>query len=239
MILQIDFSRIFLVFVVDMMMAIFFLILGISTIKRKKSRLNSTFSGFFISIALGLIINAAYVIINEIVRSEPLALFLNYISGFLIFYGSIFMLATNFILLHSEAIYDLKSELKLLIWYGVVLGFKWIFYVFGGIQFNESTSWRPVWSLPYLIYVTIVLTGFAVIPTYYTSFKILKTMGDKKLKTRWIRLMIGLFGLYTYEYLAFFTNYLDDSTLRMISSFYAFLVFLWVWLIYKGVKKED
>jgi hypothetical protein len=238
MIFQIDVSRIILVFVVGIIMASFFLFLGLTTMFRRKTRLNMTFSLFFISIALGLIINAAYVVINAVIGSEPLALTLNYISGFLIFYGTIFMLATNLILLHSEASYSLKSELKLTISYAFVLGAIIIFYFFKGIQFNESTNWRPVWSFPYFIYVLVVTTGFTMIPTVISSIKILKTMKDKVIRGRWLRLMIGLFGLFVYEYLAFFTNFLNIDTLRTISSIYSFLVILWVWLIYKGVKKD-
>ena len=239
MLFQIDLSRIFLVFVIDMMMAIFFLGLGLSILRRRrKSRLNATFSGFYISIALGLLVNAAYVVVNEIVRSEPLALLLNYISSFLIFYGPVFMLATNRILIHSEAAYRLKSELKLLLIYAVALGFMAIFYFFDGIEFNASTNWRPVWSLPYLVYLILVVSAFTIIPTIGSSFKILTVMKDKKMKRRWIWLMIGLLGLYVYLYLAFFTNYFESDFLRMISSLYAITVILWVWLIYKGVKKE-
>ncbi|MHA1193296.1 MAG: hypothetical protein ACTSP9_13535 [Promethearchaeota archaeon] len=238
MILQIDFSRIFLVFVIDMMMAIFFLGLGWSILRRRKSRLNATFSGFYISIALGLLINAAYIIINEIFRSEPLALILYYISAFLIFYGPVFMLATNRILIHSEVAYSLKSELKLILLYALALGFMAVFYFFDGIEFNESTNWRPVWSLPYLIYTIIVVTVFTTIPTIGSSFKILTVMKDKMIKRRWAWLMIGLLGLYVYEYLVFITFYFNTDFLRMISSLYAITVILWVWLIYKGVKKE-
>ncbi|MHA1703178.1 MAG: hypothetical protein ACTSWK_13015, partial [Promethearchaeota archaeon] len=209
-----------------------------SILRRRKSRLNATFSGFYISIALGLLINAAYVVINEFFRNEPLALLLNYISAFLIFYGPILMLATNRILIHSEVIYSLKSELKLLSIYGFALGFMVIFYFFDGIEFNESTSWRPVWSLPYFIYIVIVVSVFTTIPSIVTSFKILTVMKDKRMKRRWVWLMIGLIGLYVYEYLAFLTNYLNTDFLRMISSLFAISVILWVWLIYKGVKKE-
>ena len=238
MILQIDLSRIFLVFVIGMVMAIFFLGLGWSILRRRRSRLNATFSSFYISIALGLLVNAAYVIINEIFKSEPLALLLYYISAFLISFGPIFMLATNKILIQSEAIYSLKSELKLLLLYALFLGFMVVFYFFDGIEFNESTNWRPLWSLPYLIYVIIIVSAFTTIPTIVSSFKILSVMKDKMMKRRWIWLLIGLSGLYVYEYLVYLMSYLNSDVLRTISSFYAITVILWVWLIYKGVKKE-
>ena len=238
MILQIDFSRIFLIFVIGMVLAIFFLGLGWSILRRRKSRLNATFSGFYISIALGLLINSAYVVINEIFRSEPLALLLYYISSFLIFYGPVFMLATNRILLHSEVVYRLKSELKLLLIYGFALGFTIVFYLFDGIELNESTNWRPIWSLPYFIYIIIIVSAFTTMPTIYSSFKILIVMKDKKMKRRWIWLLIGLLGLYIYEYLVYLMNYLNSDFLRTLSSLYAITIILWVWLIYKGVKKE-
>jgi len=238
MILQFDLSRIFLIFVIDMMIAIFFLGLGWSILRRRKSRLNATFSSFYISIALGLLINAAYVIINEIFKSEPLALLLYYISAFLISFGPIFMLATNRILVHSEAAYSSKSELKLLLIYAVALGFMVVFYFFDGIKFNESTNWRPLWSLPYLIYIIIIVTAFTTIPILSSSFKILSVMKDKMMKRRWIWLLIGLIGLFVYEYLVYLMNYLNSDFLRTISSIYAITVILWVWLIYKGVKKE-
>ncbi len=238
MILQFDLSRIFLIFIINLMMAIFFLGFGWSILKRRRNRLNATFSGFYISIALGLIINATYVIINEIVKSESLALLLNYISAFLIFYGPVFMLATNKILIQSESVYSLKSEIKLLLLYAFALGLMVIFYFFDGIVFNESTGWRPVWSLPYLIYIIIIVSSITIIPSIITSFKILSVMENKMMKKRWIRLMCGLIGLYTYLYLAFVMNYVNNDSLRMIGSFYALTVLIWVWLIYKGVKKE-
>ncbi|MHA1500128.1 MAG: hypothetical protein ACTSRT_21595, partial [Promethearchaeota archaeon] len=207
-------------------------------LRRRKSRLNATFSGFYISIALGLLINAAYVVINEFFKSETLALILYYISTFLISFGPIFMLATNRILLHSEVVYSLKSELKSLLIYGFALGFMVIFYFFDGIELNESTNWRPLWSLPYFIYIVIIVTAFTTIPILGSSFKILGVMEDKMTKRRWIWLLIGLLGLFVYEYLVYLMNYLNSSFLRTISSLYALTVILWVWLIYKGVKKE-
>ena len=238
MLLQIDISRIFLIFVIDLMIAIFFLGLGWSILRRRRSRLNATFSSFYIFIALGLIVNAAYVIINEIFKSEPLALLLYYISAFLISFGPIFMLATNRILIHSESVYRLKSELKLILIYALALGFMLVFYFFDGIEFNESTNWRPIWSLPYLIYVIIIVSAFTTIPTIVSSFKILNVMKDKMMKRRWIWLLIGLLGLYVYEYLVYLMNYLNSDFLRTIGTLYAITVILWVWLIYKGVKKE-
>jgi len=241
MLLQFDLSRIFLVLVINLLIGIVFLIFAIKILHFKRGRLNLTFSGFYLSTAIGLMINAAYAFINEAIKNTGVAQLLNYFANFFAFYGVIFMLATNFILLKSEAVYSIKSELKLILGYALVLGLMGIFYLVGnnfGVKIDSSTLWRPVWSLPFFLYVAIVVTVFAVIPVIITSIKIARKMKEKKIKRRWLNLMIGLFGLFIYLYGAFLNNYLNNSAVRTIFSLYAITVILWVWLIYRGMKRE-
>ncbi len=241
MLLQFDLSRIFLVLVINLLLGIIFLIFAFKILHIKRGRLNLTFSGFYLSTAVGLMINAAYAFINEAIKNTSIAQLLNYFANFFAFYGVIFMLATNYILLKSEAVYSFKSELKLILGYAVALGLMGVLYLLGGdfgVQIDASTLWRPVWSLPFFLYVTTVVTIFAVIPVIITSIKIAKKMQEKEIRRRWINLMIGLFGLFVYLYGAFFNNYINNSTFRTVFSFYAITVILWVWLIYRGIKRE-
>ncbi|MFX1393222.1 MAG: hypothetical protein ACFFAH_06550 [Promethearchaeota archaeon] len=231
---QMDLARFIQVYVVQVIIAAFFLFLAYKILKRGKKRLNLTFSGLYVFIALGLIVNCIYAPITD----ESVVLILNFITNFCVAFGLVFLTVFNLILLYSEKIITKKKEAIIISIHGALLMISIVFLPFGGVTINESTDWRPVFSLTYFIYFMLVITVMAAIPTLFTSFKIYREFEDKQLKKKWLFFIIGTIGLYIYMYAAFTANFLNIPTFRLILSFFGLTVVLWVYLTYYGVGRQ-
>ena len=91
MMLQMDAARIIQVYVFQLGMGIFFLLIALLILKRDRKRLNVIFSAFFLCIFLGTLVNVIYAPLNV----NPAVLFLHLITDFLLFLSVIFLLIFN------------------------------------------------------------------------------------------------------------------------------------------------
>jgi len=231
---QTDIARFATVLVFYPIMAIIFIVIAIRIIKRNRRRLNVTFSLFYISIAIGVAINMLYALIQD----EVIVLVLHYIATYFVGFGLIFLLTTNRILLQSAAIYSAKQQIRKILIYAVILAGAFLFIPFDGVVINASTEWRPIWNPFFYIYITAVHSGFVVIPIIVTSFKIRSKMTERIMRKRWNSLLLGIFGLLMSMYLTFLSNFVINTTLRLISALYAITIVIWAILIYRGVGKQ-
>ncbi len=229
-----DLARIIQVYVVQVIIAAFFIFLAYKILKRGKKRLNLTFSGLYIFIALGLIINCIYAPITD----ESVVLILNFVTNISVGFGVIFLTIFNLILLYSEKVITKKKEVIIISIHGALLMLSIVFLPFGGITINESTNWKPVFNLPFFIYLIVVITVMGMIPTLFTSYKIYLEFNDKQLRKKWLFFIIGATGLYIYMYAAFTANILNIPTFRLILSLFGLTVVLWVYLLYYGVGRQ-
>ncbi|MEJ2250206.1 MAG: hypothetical protein P8Y97_11175 [Candidatus Lokiarchaeota archaeon] len=235
MLQQIDISGIIQVFIVQLIIAIIFIIVGLKIIRNNKKRLNYTFSGFYFCVAIGALLNIVY----SIIKIELPVLMLNFITNFFVSFGLIFIYSTNQIILKSSMVYDLKSQEKYMVLYGVLLILSIVFYFFGfGVTINASTNWKPNWHLFYYLYMNLIVTIFAIIPMLYTSLKIYKDFKDETLRKRWKYYLIGLIGLIVYMYGAFFNNLINMPIFRFVFSIFGLSVILWLILLYYGVGRQ-
>ena len=162
-------SRLLAVLIFYPIMALIFLIIGARILIRNRKRLNITFSMFYFSVAIGVALNLIYVLMQE----EIIVLVLHYSSISFVGLSLIFILCTNRILLQSTTVYTVRQEMRQIWIFALLLVGAFIFLPFGGVIINSSTEWRPVWNIFLYLYITLVQTGYAVIPVLYTSFKIL------------------------------------------------------------------
>jgi hypothetical protein len=235
MAIELDLARILQLFVIQLIIALFFVYLAFRILKKNKSRLNISFSLFYILTAIGAFINIIYSVIdNEIAVTT-----LNFITNFCVSFSLIFLYTTNQIILKSEVVFTKKDQLKITVLYGILLFLTVLFYPFGqGVIINESTNWKPLWKLPFFLYVVAIDTIIATIPILLTSIKIFREFKDEDLKKRWIFFLIGLGGLFAYMYGVFLNNFLNQSLFRTIFTIYSLTVVLWVYLIYYGIGRQ-
>jgi len=121
---------------------------------------------------------------------------------------------------------------------------------FFGVQIYSSgyPGWEPI----FFIYLFVTVTCFAIIPIFYTSFKIHNRFENKNLKKKWYYYIIGSLGLvifilYPILILNLLTPIMEEThlldTLRLIVTIISLTVFLWGYLMYYGIgfklKQEE
>ncbi|HUW89977.1 MAG TPA: hypothetical protein VMV43_05600 [Candidatus Nanopelagicaceae bacterium] len=240
---QLTLGRFLTVYIAQGVILVAFLYLAIRILQRDRKRLNVIFASLYISPAIGVLINFIYAPLTDI----PIVLLLNFFTNFGFFYAPIFIVVFDLILLKSEKVILTSKQMIILIIYGIAM-FGMLFFIFlpgFGVTINEETNWSPVWSLPFFIYVALVETIGALIPSLYFSFQIYKKFEDEVLKKKWRFFIFGFIALMTFMYAIFISNTLanpatsNGSTFRLIIGVVGLiLAILGGFLMYSGVGKQ-
>ncbi len=225
-------SRILQVYVLQLGMGMYFLILAILVLKRNTKRLNLIFAGFFIFTFIGALLNVIYAPITDI----PIATVLAYLTVYFAYFAQIFLLVFNLVLLKSTKIIDTKKQFMIIIVYAVLLSFA--FFIPNGLTISQSNNYIPYWNLPYFLYLVILSLSVTVVPSIYTSIKIYNKFEDEEIKRKW---KFYVFGISTYfiAYLGISVcNYINHPTIRLIWNSFALLLFICSYFMYYGVVKQ-
>ena len=237
MFFQLTTGRIITVYVAQGVILVAFLYLAIKILLRDRKRLNVIFAGLYISPVIGVLINFLYAPMTD----EFVVSILNFFTNFGFFYAPIFIVVFDLILLKSEKVISTSKQLMILIIYGIAM-FGMFFFLFipgSGVTINQGTGWSPVWSLPFFLYVVLVETIGALIPSLYFSFQIYKKFEDEQLKRKWRFFIYGFISLMTFMYAIFISNYLGDPTVRLLIGLVGLiLAILGGFLMYFGVGKQ-
>ena len=214
----------------------FFLFLAIKILKRDRKRLNVIFAGFYISPVIGFFVNFIYGPMTDV----TLVLLLNFVTNFGIYYSAIFLVVFDLILLKSEKVITTKKQTLIFLAYGIAM-FCMIFFLFipgAGVTLN-TTTWSPVWLLPFFIYVVLVVSLGAVIPFLYLSLQIYKKFEDEILKKKWKFFIYGFCCLIVFMYGIFVSNTLNISIFRTILGLIGLvLAVAGGYLMYNGVGRQ-
>ncbi len=196
--------RFFQVYIVQGILCVFFLLLAYRIITRKSTRLNLIFSAFYISEAIGLIINFIYAPLAII----PIVTILNFMTNFFSFYAVIFLLLFLLIISKSEAVFN-KLKQRILIIITAILYFCMVFIAFIpqlGVEISAGNDYTPNWGLVFFLYLLILTMVSATIPTFYYILKVYNKFEDKSMKERWKFFLYGVILLYGFLYLVYFRN---------------------------------
>ncbi|KKM04373.1 hypothetical protein LCGC14_1764870 [marine sediment metagenome] len=217
---------------------IYFTLITLQILRRKRQRLNIIFSFFFITIIIANILNMVYATMTN----ETIILILNFFTNFFLCFGPIFILVVNMLILESTIIFSVKRQNRYILYYGLLLllGMA-IFYIFKGV--SVTSEFRPKFSPIFLIFILIITAALVVIPIISTSLKIFFSFEMKALKRKWIFYVIGFLGSISIAYLVFINNYLDNDGFRLLVAIYSISVILWGYLMYYGIgfklKKQE
>ena len=234
---QLTTGRIITVYIAQGVILLAFLYLAIRILLRDRKRLNVIFAGLYISPVVGVLINFIYAPLTDV----NIVLILNFFTNFGFFYAPIFIVVFDLILLKSEKVISTGKQLLILIIYGIAMFGMLIFLFIPGFEvtINQDTGWSPEWSLPFFLYVVLVETIGALIPSLYFSFQIYKKFEDEVLKKKWRYFIFGFIALMTFMYAIFISNYLGDPTIRLIIGIMGLiLAILGGFLMYFGVGKQ-
>ena len=231
--------RVITIYVAQGLVCAWFIYLAYRILKRDRKRLNIIFSGFFLSVVLGMIVNFIY----GPIANEDIVLVLNYITNFGIFYAPIFLVVFDLILLKSEKIITTVKQLLILIGFGVFM-FCMIFFVLTpdwGVTLNEDTNWSPEWSLPFFLYLIIGESLFAIGPVLYLSFKVYNKFEDEQLKKKWKYFIFGYSALIIFMYGIFLSNFLASYDINIRTIMGAIGIILAIaggYLMFSGVGRQ-
>jgi len=232
---QMDLARTITIYVVYLGMAIFSIFIIFLILRRDTKKLNKIFCGFYLCSAIGVIINAIYAPLEL----NPLVLILHFITYYLFCLAFCFLLIFNLILLKSEKIITLKKQLIILVIYGgLLLVMAPIAFLMDGITIDETTFWKPKYSLFFFIYAISVVSCIGIIPIVHYSIEIYKTFEDKIIRKRWKLYFIGMFIYFVVFYLTSLSNCLNIQVFRDYISIISLLLFGAIALIYLGVGRQ-
>ncbi|MFX1275573.1 MAG: hypothetical protein ACFFBP_04025 [Promethearchaeota archaeon] len=231
--------RLIIVYISLPIVVVFFLYLAYKILKRSKQRISKIFSALYISTAFGNIINMFYAPL-EVLYFELLIIVLHVLTLFFIFFGIIFILVSNLIILSSTTAFTATKQNLIIIFYGILLGCMALFIPLNGISVNREfiSEGYPIWTWFFFLYVVCVVTGIGVIPILYTSFKIYRNFTNEMLKKKWLYYIIGVIGLLILLYGIMIANLLNIYIIRVINTVYSLSVILWVLLMYYGIGRQ-
>ncbi len=232
---QLDATRAFTIYGAQGILFAFFLFLAYKILKRDRKRLNIIFSLFYLSVVAGLFINFIYAPIVD----DTIVRILNFLTNFFIYFAVIFLVIFELILLKSEKVITFPKQLLIILIYGIAL-FCMILLVFvEGFGVTLNASLAPIWSVPFFIYVLLVVTLGGIIPTLYFAMQISKKFEDETLKKRWKFFIVGVCALFIFMYGIFISNTLNNSTFRIgMGALGLILALIGGYLIYYGVGKS-
>ncbi len=224
-------------------LAVYFLIIAYKVLKRRKQRLNLITSGFYISVSIGFILNMVYAAMTDRIT----ILILNFLTNYFIFFGAVFLLIVNMIILESTLIYSVKRQNKYILFYGILLFAGMLILVLLGEIFDapdvpflgvKIIGGAPKWGPIFFAYIISIATIFTFIPINYTNFKIYSRFETKALKRKWFYYLLGFLGITVFFYLLCLYNFLDPeiyADVRSIISILASSLIIWGYMMYYGI----
>lgn len=234
-----DPMRIITIYVAQGLVAAWFFYLAYKILKRDRKRLNVIFSGFYLSAAIGLVFNFIY----GPIAHEGVILVLSYLTYFGVFYSPIFLVVFDLILLKSEKVITPIKQYLLLIGFGIFM-FCMIFFITTpewGVRLNEDTEWKPIWYLPFFLYLVIGEAIFVLIPIFYLSFRIYNKFEDEQLKQKWKFFIYGISALIVFMYGIMISNFLAslEINIRTVMGIIAIISgIIGGYLMYNGVGRQ-
>jgi hypothetical protein len=216
---------------------IYFLFIAALILRRSRKNLNKIFSLFFISVALGTIVNVFYAPI-ESESLIKLVEFLHILTFYLFTLAQVFLLIFNLMILKSEAIINAKKQKIIIIIYTALLSILFIVGLLGGVRLDPSTKWKPVWELPFFLTAFIVCIPTLVLPILYFSVKIFQEFRDEQLRKKWRYFMAGVLLYFLMWFGTSISNFLAEDIFRNIWAFFALVSLLATYTMYYGVGKQ-
>ncbi len=226
-------ERSIVIFIVLPINFTFLLYLGIKILKRSKLELSKYLSLFFINFAIIAVLTGIY----DTIRINPEVLIIHLAVIFLFFLSFGFMNIFLLILLKSEKIITKKIQILFLSLYTLYL--LTIFLFMKDVSIDETTDWRPIWSINFFLFNLFNWLLFVATPVIYLTLVLYFTFTSDELKKRWLTFTIGSIGYVLIFFIILISNFLHTPILRALVYIFFFLGFPFGLLIYYGIGKED
>ncbi len=241
---QAEIPRLVLIYVFLGFLVVFFSIITYNVLRRRRQRLNLVISGFYISLTIAFVFNMIYAPLQY----ELTIKILNFLTNYFIFFGAVFLLIANLIILESTLIYSVKRQNRYILFYGILLFAGMLILVLLGEIFDIDTvpflgvqiiGRVPKWGPIFFTYIVSIMTIFTLIPINYTNFKIYSRFETKALKRKWFYHLVGFLGLTVTFYLSCISNILDpEHPFKLIITVLNISLIIWGYMMYYGIGVE-
>lgn len=230
-----------------------FVLISVLLIRRNRNRLSVSLTMYFMSVALGLLVNFIYRLLEalEIINLSDNEAFFSYMNITTLFFttlAGIFLLNFNLTLFYSTRIFSKKKQTWLVVIYAIVLlGFYVIQLTVGGVTWivdprsSEGSDMVPLYSFLLGGYFLIASQIVFIIIIVY-ALKITKKMGKNKYSKKYIRNILGILFFDLQMIGAFIANTFGDTDnpwARYVGFFTQLILILpGAFLLAFGLKKE-
>lgn len=214
-------------------------ILSFKILYRKKNHLTINLSVFYIFIATGFVLNAIFLLFSKIsfIKNFPIILYILYfLAIYLIFFSFIFVLIFIYDLIQIDSKFSLKKYLIMIIFYGVSIFLILLFP--NGININETTNWRPVYSWSFLILIYIYFTSLIFVPVMFFLIKLYKSFEDNNLKSKMKYFSMGIAGMVIIFLGSILYNTWRNTVFGIIWPIITLLIIPFGLLIYFGIGRD-
>ena len=187
---------------------IYLSIFAYKLLKRAKNRSTITISSLFLMMATAY----SFAIFSILLINSPFSYAFYITSWYLLMLSHCLLILFSLLLLNiKESISYIKYHLFLLIYGGIVSYVFWIGIFCAGIQYDISTGWRPVFSLPFAITNWMYVIFILVIPEIIIAFKLLKLFKGVKIVIRIKLFLVSSFLEFVVMILLILYNTLPDN----------------------------
>lgn len=229
---ELEWTRYFFVYILQVFVFIFFVIITFKILKRNRNRLTSILSTFYLLIAIGLFFNLILLPINN----NPVSTILYFITYFLISFGQIFLIVFLRNLLNVDVDIDSKADLFIIFIYGLLISIP--FFIPEGFSFNEGTNWIPIYSWTFLAILYSILTVMIIVPSTILFKKLYNKFEKIELKKKLRYFTAGSYGMFFISYGAVLYNTWQNPIFKLIWTFLSLTIIPFAFLIYYGIAQN-
>jgi len=229
---ELEWTRYFFVYILQVFVFIFFVIITFKILKRNRNRLTSILSTFYLLIAIGLFFNLILLPINN----NPVSTILYFITYFLISFGQIFLIVFLRNLLNVDVDIDSKADLFIIFIYGLLISIP--FFIPEGFSFNEATNWIPIYSWTFLAILYSILTVMIIVPSTILFKKLYNKFEKIELKKKLRYFTAGSYGMFFISYGAVLYNTWQNPIFKLIWTFLSLTIIPFAFLIYYGIAQN-
>jgi len=187
---------------------IYLSIFAYKLLNRKKNRSIITISSLFLMMATAY----SFAFFSILLINTPFSYAFYITSWFFLMLCHCFFILFIWLLLHiEESMTSMKYLIFLVLYVGIASYVYWIGIFFNGIQYDISTGWRPVFSLPFAIINWTYIIFILVIPEIIMAIKLLKIFKGVKIVIRIKLFLVSSFLEYVVMILLILYNTLPDN----------------------------
>lgn len=183
---------------------IIFAVISILLLRRNRNRLSISLALYFISVAIGLMVNFTYRLLEllgimNFTDHLPIFSTLQILTIYFTTFAGIFLLNFNLTLYYSTRTFGKKRQNTLTLLYAIVLLGMFVVAFLSGPnaagEIAEGVTWdnenNPLWNL-YMGGYFLIISQIVFIFIVYYAIKISKKMGKNKYSKKYLRNIFGI-----------------------------------------------